>query len=322
LTHINNLKADRIKTGSDLLIQSARGFVYDEEKHSWVKKFDPCNVIVFEDLSRYKPDTGRTKHKNSKLMEWAHREILAQIKGQAQLYGISIYDSTDARYTSKFYAKTNAPGIRCKSLKNEDFEGELFSMLKNDDYTEEEIDRLKEGDIVPKEGGELFATLNNDKLKIVHADINASWNLQRRFWGRHTDLLNFKTHLSGGQLTVKDDAKEKRLGFNSPTQTKQSEEMTDEDDAKEKRSRFDGALEANGFNPKNAGLTRVQGSGYKITSDKNNTVAWSSDDGKYSPNLFRDVSREFYQNKDEFYPKGDFEKNVREKIIAKLKGGV
>jgi IS605 OrfB family transposase len=298
LKHINNLKEDRIKTGADLLIQSSRGFVYNEETHTWIEKFKPCNVIVLEDLSSYKFDTGKTKHENKSLMKWAHREILAQIKWQAQLYGISIYDSTDARYTSKFYAKTNAPGIRCKSLKKEDFEeGKLLDWQNRiSDYTEAEINRLKIGDIIPFEGGELFATLDDGKLKIIHADINASWNLQRKFWGRHTDLLNLKTYLSDRQLYVKNDLNENK--------------------------RLNGALKKTGFNnPKNVGLIKIQGGIYKITNDKNNTVEWSSDDGKYSPNLFRDISCEFYPNpkKDEFYSKKDFEKTVREKIIVNLK---
>jgi len=294
LTHINNLKDDRAKTGADLLIQSARGFVYDEKTHSWVQKFEPCNVIAFEDLRRYDFNSGKTKQENSRLMKWAHRNIIDKIKGQAALYGISIYDSTDPAYTSKFYAKTNAPGIRCRPLKNEDFTDSVLSeYLKNrieDFYNKDEIQKLKVGDVIPMEGGKLFATIDSGKLKIVHADLNASWNLQRRFWNRHSDLLNFTTKLSGNKIQIKND-----------------------DDGK----RWSGKLKLNGF--KNCGLIKTDSGDYKITDNKTDTVE-KSNDSKYAPNLFRDASGEFFKNQaDIFIDKAKFENIVSTKIVEKLK---
>jgi hypothetical protein len=179
-------------------------------------------------------------------MKWAHRNIIDKVKGQAALYGISIYDSTDPAYTSKFYAKTNAPGIRCKSLKKQDFEenNKWWQDRIKDFYTEDEIVKLQVGDAIPMEGGELFATIDNRELKIVHADLNASWNLQRRFWGRHSDLLNFKTKLSENKVQIDG----------------------------EKNKRFPGALKKNGFDPKKSGLTKTDSGDYKITNNKADTV--------------------------------------------------
>jgi hypothetical protein len=49
---------------------------------------------------------------------------------------------------------------------------------------------LKEGCFVPWQGGDFFASLSEQgKLAIIHADINAAQNLQRRFWTRFADTF-------------------------------------------------------------------------------------------------------------------------------------
>ena len=48
--------------------------------------------------------------------------------------------------------------------------------------------RFRPGIRVPWQGGEELATLGSDgKLVLIHADLNAAQNLQRRFWTRHAD---------------------------------------------------------------------------------------------------------------------------------------
>ncbi|MBH8582698.1 hypothetical protein [Thermoactinomyces sp. CICC 10735] len=59
---------------------------------------------------------------------------------------------------------------------------------------EEELSLLKPGDIVPWSGGELFVTLSNPyssdcKLVVLHADINAAQNLQKRFWNQNSEIF-------------------------------------------------------------------------------------------------------------------------------------
>ena len=48
LNHINKLKEDRVKAGADLIIQAARGYVPRKNSVGWVKRFEPCRVILFE----------------------------------------------------------------------------------------------------------------------------------------------------------------------------------------------------------------------------------------------------------------------------------
>ena len=59
---------------------------------------------------------------------------------------------------------------------------------------EEELSLLKPGDIVSWSGGELFVTLSNPyssdcKLVVLHADINAAQNLQKRFWNQNSEIF-------------------------------------------------------------------------------------------------------------------------------------
>jgi len=74
--------------------------------------------------------------------------------------------------------------------------------------------------LVPWDGGELFVTIKpkemegdpNDKKKsyfIIHADLNAAQNLQRRFWGRRADAYRIKAKLVNGVWNV--DASGSRL---------------------------------------------------------------------------------------------------------------
>lgn len=187
LRHINNLKDDRTKAGTDLIIQAARGYV-PCKGGGWDQKFDPCRVILFEDLARYRFQTDRPKRENAQLMKWNHREIFNTAKMQAELYGITV-ETGAAGFTSRYDAPTGAPGVRCRRLNNDDFETGAPK-----DYLVRALDglsnltALKPGMLVPWEGGEEFATLLPDgKANVVHADINAAQNLQRRFWNRCAD---------------------------------------------------------------------------------------------------------------------------------------
>ncbi len=202
LRHINRLKEDRIKTGADLIIQAARGCVPVENGAGWVRKHEPCRLILFEDLARYRFRIDRPRRENSQLMKWNHREIIAEATMQAELYGM-VVKTTSAGFTSRYLASSGAPGVRCRCLTEDDLENglpkpyvvsELEWMLgntKNKDFDELQSalkDRVRPGMLVPWSGGELFATLNADreekKVHIIHADLNAAINLQRRFWGR------------------------------------------------------------------------------------------------------------------------------------------
>ncbi len=186
LLHINKLKEDRLKAGADLLVQAARGYLPAIGK-GWREAFSPCRVILFEDLARYRFQTDRPRRENSTLMRWCHRELVRAAEMQAELYGIGI-DSVGPGFTSRFHARSGAPGVRLRSVTSDDLQSPfLVEQLK------EVADRiglpLRPGIVLPWDGGELFGTVNADGLSLtIHADINAAQNLQRRFWTRHHDV--------------------------------------------------------------------------------------------------------------------------------------
>ncbi|MDD5326857.1 MAG: type V CRISPR-associated protein Cas12b [Phycisphaerae bacterium] len=223
LEHINNKKEDRIKTGVDLIIQAARGKipVYNErtKKCEWKDRFQPCRLILFEDLNRYRFHTDRPRRENAQLMRWSHRKIVEEAKQQSTIYGIHIDDRTGAEFSSRFYAKNGCPGVRATKItdstlkyisSNESLRKKLFEKGINEDL-------LKVGNIVPWEGGEFFVSFDeNSKVEITHADINAAQNLQRRYWTRYVDTFRVKVEnirdKNGKEFWVHQDCGARLLG--------------------------------------------------------------------------------------------------------------
>ena len=182
LDHITNLKKDRVKTTADLIVQAARGIVYIDGQ--WVKRHEPCEVIILEDLGRYRFQTDRPRRENSQLMRWAHREINKQVKEQASVYGIA-FAETPAAFSSRFDAINRAPGIRCEVLTKErilELQQEPPSRFRAElEDLGIDVGALLPGDLVPRAGGEMFASIGTDgRARVRHADINAAQNLALR----------------------------------------------------------------------------------------------------------------------------------------------
>ena len=188
LRHINAIKTDRTKAGSDLIIQAARGFV-PAKKRGWLQKFRECRLILLEDLARYRFQVDRPRRENSQLMLWNHRQIFDEVTGQAELYGISV-ETVNAGFTSRFHARTGSPGSRVRTITDEDLKSPWFQQRLEQlaDKYGVDLQFFKPGMRIPWEGGEEFATLGrNGQPLILDADLNAAQNLQRRFWTRHGD---------------------------------------------------------------------------------------------------------------------------------------
>ena len=192
LDHLNYMKADRLKTGADLIVQAARGYIRGRDG-KWEQRFEPCEIVLFEDLSRYRMRTDRPRRENSQLMKWAHRGVPEEVKMQGELYGLHIED-TPAAFSSRYHARLNAPGVRCRVLKKADFDDEfLRDMLTKDGIN---LDDYRPGELVPWLGGETFACIDeNGKLVCTHADVNAAQNLQRRFWTRYAEPFRLPCNL-------------------------------------------------------------------------------------------------------------------------------
>ncbi|MBM3539290.1 MAG: hypothetical protein FJX55_15845 [Alphaproteobacteria bacterium] len=183
LEHIDNLKADRLKTGADLIVRASMGYVRDKAGN-WLQRHAPCDVVLFEDLSRYRMRTDRPRRENSQLMRWAHRAVPGEVAMQGMLHGLEICE-TSAAFSSRYHARTQAPGIRCRALTRDDLGN---AWLRADlEQVGIDLEVCRAGDLVPRDGGEVFACLDGGgNLVRIDADINAAQNLQRRFWTRHS----------------------------------------------------------------------------------------------------------------------------------------
>ncbi|MBI1922408.1 MAG: type V CRISPR-associated protein Cas12b [Geobacter sp.] len=188
LRHLESVKDDRLKTGADLIVQAARGYLRDDTGN-WQPKYASCHAVLFEDLSRYRMKTDRPRRENSLLMRWAHRQIPDIVKMQGEIYGIHTCD-TAAAFTSRYHAATGTPGIRCHPLTEADLANPWLRQIIEQENPAISWDSQKPGSLVPLAGGELFVCLNkHGGLTSIHADINAAQNLQRRFWTRHGDPI-------------------------------------------------------------------------------------------------------------------------------------
>ena len=188
LAHLDGLKDDRLKTGADLIVQAARGYRRGEDG-AWERRYEPCPIIVFEDLSRYRMRTDRPRRENSQLMRWSHRGIVEEVAIQGQLYGLHVTDVA-AAFSSRFHAATGTPGLRCHAVTQRDLADPFMQELLAREVPGLNLAQLVPGQLVPLAGGEIFVAVDGDgSLVRLHADVNAAQNLQRRFWSRHGEAF-------------------------------------------------------------------------------------------------------------------------------------
>ncbi|MGV8080548.1 MAG: type V CRISPR-associated protein Cas12b [Syntrophales bacterium] len=185
--HINNIKDDRIKTGADLIVQAARGYLRGKDG-KWKEAYRPCHAVLFEDLTRYRMKTDRPRRENSQLMVWSHRNITDAVNMQGALYGVNVIE-TNAAFSSRYSASTHTPGIRCHPLTNTDLSNVFLRQAAERENPGIVWADMKAGRLVPLAGGEIFVCLSDNGLQRIHADINAAQNLQRRLWTRHRDTI-------------------------------------------------------------------------------------------------------------------------------------
>jgi hypothetical protein len=227
--HINKFKEDRRKVGANKIVMAALGYQFKarygegenkgekKPKHEkWEKRSVGIrsNYILFENLSEYGFRKDRPRRENSKLMKWAHRAIPKEVKMQGQLFGLRVGDVLP-QFTSRVYARNLSPGIRCHLVRAIDLkQGGYYHTKWQEEIDDQEHPRTKlpePGDLVPEPLGEWFVTLVKDKngdakMCRVDADVNAAWNLQRRFW----------THEFTGPFYRWDEVSKKRL-FRDPS---------------------------------------------------------------------------------------------------------
>lgn len=161
----------------------------------------PVDVIVMEDLSRYRSTQDRARNENRRLMQWSHRALIDKLRELAAPFGLSVA-VVPAAYSSKFCARSGVVGFRAEEVhaaQLHDFEWrqlrERESQKKprlGDDLLLRLANALallpsrktKTGETVPftllrpRAGGQIFVPLTGDGPS--QADINAAINIGLR----------------------------------------------------------------------------------------------------------------------------------------------
>ena len=194
--HIVRLRDDRSKTAADLVVQAARGYLYEDG--TWQKRWAESEIICLEKWPTFLPRDSRPKAENTKLRDWSHRGVYQNVKQQAEVHGIATTD-TQGSYDSQFDARSGTAGLRCRRITRASAkvlcDPEAPDAIRLTDFLGVDVPKaLKKAAVkwerispIPFDDGEFLGTRTLGGPRIVHADINAAQNLLIRYvTGHHT----------------------------------------------------------------------------------------------------------------------------------------
>jgi IS605 OrfB family transposase len=169
---------------------------YERKQGKDGNPYPRCSVIVLENLERYKTSQQRTRAENSRLMQWAHRNIVQKLEDLCKPFGITIM-LVDPSFSSRFDCRSGLPGVRVNSV-SRDFEQQMpyaawatqKDSKKNPTKLAQDIAAVRRmfeqnpdfsGQLmIPVEGGKQFLPVGEVKGELLNADINAAVNIGLR----------------------------------------------------------------------------------------------------------------------------------------------
>lgn len=197
---------------------------YKAKDGFWIKLYDACDAIIFEELQNYRTDDEKPTRENLMLMKWAHRSTVDQVRMQGELFGLKI-GFVGASFSSRFHAASGCPGFRAnvfdlKKLNESYLELMKYLLIPESDRRKGSLSHLSRividmygkdapekvgklisaieqrsnynsiGVLIPDKGGEYFLygkkeNNGNVKLCYINADINAAQNLAKRWLTRY-----------------------------------------------------------------------------------------------------------------------------------------
>jgi len=211
LDRLDKLKDQKQKQTAHFILTRALGLrlkegdAKDADRPDYVHgEYEPipgakvADMIVIENLERYRTDQGRTRAGNRQLMQWSHRAVTGTLRELTAPYGIPVL-AVSASYSSKFCATTARPGFRAVELspKNKNHHA-LRHLLESTKPAEKnfatQVDKLLTDNpdnprlkiLVPSDGGPIFVPAfdpkqqNQKDLPRSQADLNAAQNLALR----------------------------------------------------------------------------------------------------------------------------------------------
>ncbi|MCL6445945.1 MAG: type V CRISPR-associated protein Cas12b, partial [Alicyclobacillus sp.] len=193
--HLDHAKQDRLRKLADRILMEALGYVYVSKgrgRGHWQAKYPPCQLILLEELSAYRFNNDRPPSENRQLRVWSHRGVLAELVNQAQMHDVLV-GTIPAAFSSRFDARTGAPGVRCRRVPGK-VNGIPIWLERFAEQEGVKVDALCPGHLVPTGDGEFLvspAGRGNAGIRVVHADLNAAHNLQKRLW-ENFDLADIR----------------------------------------------------------------------------------------------------------------------------------
>ena len=128
----------------------------------------PTDLIVIEDLTRYRTSQGRAPRENSRLMKWCHRAVRDKLKELSEVFGILVIESP-AAYSSRFCSRTGVPGFRAVEVTSGFSQRSHWGWLANK--------RVKDGK--PTEQARRLLDLDT-KLQQAQEELQQHWKEKKR----------------------------------------------------------------------------------------------------------------------------------------------
>ena len=209
LEKLDQLKEQRVKQTAHLILTHALGLQLKgtgktpstaradslHGEYEIAPKGKVADMIVIENLDRYRTDQGRSRRENRQLMSWSHRAITDVLREITAPYGIPVL-AVAAAYSSKFCATTSRPGFRAVEISPHQSDHFLLQNWRVSDNPARkkiatqilnilETHKNKKGLklLLPQDGGPLFFPAFDSKQEkslnypVVNADLNAAGNL-------------------------------------------------------------------------------------------------------------------------------------------------
>lgn len=174
-------------------------------KWTWVEestaKYNPCQAVVIENLTNYRPEETQTRRENKQLMSWSSSKVKKYLSEACQLHGLHLRE-VQAGYTSRQDSRTGAPGVRCADVPVVDFmtkpwwrrqvglaleradkgdaRDRFLVTIENQWSEKSDSERKLAPPIrIPVNGGDLFVSADpcSPAAKGLQADLNAAANV-------------------------------------------------------------------------------------------------------------------------------------------------
>ncbi len=127
LDDLEHLRENRVKQLASRICEAALGVGVEQPnggakdpKRPQERRFSPCQAVVIENLTRYRPEETRTRRENRQLLNWSAGKVKQYLSEACELHGLHLRE-VSAAYTSRQDSRTGAPGIRCQDIPVVDF---------------------------------------------------------------------------------------------------------------------------------------------------------------------------------------------------------